>query len=383
MSRALSLVLCLILCFALPLSLPTGADTAATKKSIPQVSAKSAILIDLEENEVLFAKNAHERLPMASTTKIMTALVVCDIIALDTVASIPKSAVGVEGSSVYLKAGELMSIKDLLTALLLESANDAAEALAIICAGSVEEFAKRCNEKAQELGLKNSNFTNPHGLFDENHYTTAYDLAIISAFALKNPHIREIVSTKSAKIPLDVSEQNPFGNGARHLKNHNKMLSIYEGAIGMKTGFTKKSGRCLVSAAKREGLTLIAVTLNAPDDWQDHTAMLDYGFENFEYRTFFEKGEFKYAYPVSNGIANEVILTNSAPLRALVKKGEAAAKTDIEAHFRFGIAPVKKNQIYATLIITLKDKKLRSSLVSTEDIASNDEKNGFFESFFD
>ena len=379
MLRALSLVLCLALCFALPLSLPIGADT---KKSTPEVSAKSAILIDLEENEVLFEKNAHERLPMASTTKIMTALVVCDTMALDTVVSIPKSAVGVEGSSVYLKAGELMSIKDLLTALLLESANDAAEALAIVSAGSVEEFAKRCNEKAQELGLKNSNFTNPHGLFDQNHYTTAYDLAIISAHALKNPQIREIVSTKTARIPLDVSEQNPFGNGVRHLKNHNKMLSTYEGAIGMKTGYTKKSGRCLVSAAKRESLTLIAVTLCAPDDWRDHTAMLDYGFENFEYRTFFEKGEFKYDYPVSNGIAQTVTLTNNAPLRALIKKGEAPAKTDIEAHFRFAIAPIKKDQIFATLIITLNDKKLRASLVSTADVASNDEKNGFFESFF-
>ena len=380
MLRALSLVLCLALCFCLLPSFQAGADNI---KSAPAVSAKSAILIDLEENEILFEKNARERLPMASTTKIMTALVVCDIIELDTVVAIPPSAVGVEGSSVYLKAGELMSIKDLLTALLLESANDAAEALAIVCAGSVKEFAKRCNEKAQELGLKNSNFTNPHGLFDENHYTTAYDLAIISAHALKNPQIREIVSTKSAKIPLDVSDENPFGKGVRILKNHNKMLSTYEGAIGMKTGFTKKSGRCLVSAAKRGDLTLIAVTLCAPDDWQDHTAMLDYGFENYEYRTFFEKGAFKYDYPVSNGTAKTVTLTNASPIRALVKKGKTDAKTDIEAHFRFAIAPIKKDQIFATLTVSVENKKLRSSLISSANIATKDEKNGFFESFFD
>lgn len=380
MLRALSLVLCLALCFCLLPSFQAGADNI---KSAPAVSAKSAILIDLEENEILFEKNARERLPMASTTKIMTALVVCDIIELDTVVAIPPSAVGVEGSSVYLKAGELMSIKDLLTALLLESANDAAEALAIVCAGSVKEFAKRCNEKAQELGLKNSNFTNPHGLFDENHYTTAYDLAIISAHALKNPQIREIVSTKSAKIPLDVSDENPFGKGVRILKNHNKMLSTYEGAIGMKTGFTKKSGRCLVSAAKRGDLTLIAVTLCAPDDWQDHTAMLNYGFENYEYRTFFEKGAFKYDYPVSNGTAKTVTLTNASPIRALVKKGKTDAKTDIEAHFRFAIAPIKKDQIFATLTVSVENKKLRSSLISSANIATKDEKNGFFESFFD
>ena len=275
-----------------------------------------------------------------------------------------------------------MSVKDLLLALLLESANDAAEALAILCAGSVEEFAKKCNEKAQQLGLKNSNFTNPHGLFEEEHYTTAYDLAIISAHALKNLQLREIVSRKTAKIPLNVTENNPFGDGVRHLKNHNKMLSSYDGAVGVKTGYTKKSGRCLVSAAERDGLTLIAVTLSAPDDWQDHTLMLDYGFKNFEMRTFFEKGAFEYTYPVSNGISETVILKNNTPLSALVKKGEPDAKFYVESHFRFAVAPVKKDQILATLIITVNEKILRSSLVSTQDIASNDEKNGFFESFF-
>ena len=376
----IALTLCLILCFALPLSLPINAEA---KGNTPSVSAKSAILIDLEENCVLFEKNAYEKLPMASTTKIMTALVVCDLIELDTVVSIPQSAVGVEGSSVYLCAGELLTVKDLLTALLLESANDAAEALAVLCAGSIEEFANKCNEKAHELGLKNSNFTNPHGLFDENHYTTAYDLAVISAQALKNPQIREIVSTKTAKIPLKVTAQNPFGEGVRHLKNHNKMLTNYEGAIGVKTGFTKKSGRCLVSSAEREGLCLIAVTLSAPDDWRDHTAMLDYGFANYEYKTFYETGEFNYDFPLSNGASSTVVLTNTAPLRALIKKGEEGEKINIEAHFRFAIAPIKKGEIYATAVLTVGGKVRRSSLVATQDISSNNEKNGFFESFFD
>ena len=375
----ISLILCFILILAFPLSLPTSAEKGETA---PCVSAKSAILIDLEENCVLFEKNAHQRLPMASTTKIMTALVVAELMPLETLVSIPQSAVGVEGSSVYLSAGELLTIKDLLMALLLESANDAAKALAEICSGSVEKFAEKCNEKAQELGLKNSHFTNPHGLFDEEHYTTAYDLAIISAHALKNQQILEIVSTKTATIPLKVTEQNPFGEGVRHLKNHNKMLSLYEGAIGVKTGYTKKSGRCLVSAAKRDDLTLIAVTLSAPDDWQDHTSMLDYGFENFEMRTFFEKGAFVYDYPLSNGIAQTVTLKNNTPLRALIKKGDTDVQMSIEAPFRFAIAPVKSGQIMGTLIINLNKKTLRSSLISSEDVASNDEKNGFFESFF-
>ena len=378
MSRAVSLILCLVLILALPISFHTSADTV---EAMPCVSAKSAVLIDLEENNVLFEKNAHQKLPMASTTKIMTALVVCELKELDTVVSIPQAAVGVEGSSVYLQAGELLTIKELLLALLLESANDAAEALAIICAGSIENFAALCNEKAQELGLKNSHFTNPHGLFDEEHYTTAYDLAIISAYALKNPQICEIVSTKTAKIPLKITTQNPFGEGVRHLKNHNKMLSTYEGAIGVKTGFTKKSGRCLVSAAKRDGLTLIAVTLSAPDDWRDHTAMLDYGFENFEYRTFFESSEFEYAYPVTNGLLETVTLTNTVPLRALIKKNSESIKISVESHFRFAFAPVKKGEIFATLIICVNGKKIHSSLVSIENVESNT-KNSFFESFF-
>ena len=375
----LALILCFILILALPLSLPSAAEKA---KSYLSVSAKSAILIDFEENNVLFEKNAYEKLPMASTTKIMTALVVCELILLDTTVAIPKNAVGIEGSSVYLQEGEILTVKELLAALLLESANDAAVALAIISAGSIENFAKKCNEKAAELGLKNSNFTNPHGLYDENHYTTAYDLAIITAHALKIPAIREIVSAKKLQIPLGVTAHNPFGQGNRYLKNHNKMLSTYEGAIGVKTGYTKKSGRCLVSAAERNGLTLIAVTLSAPDDWQDHGKMLNFGFENFEYRTFFAKNAFKYAYPVSNGEAETVTLSNTMPLCALVPKGETKVKIDIESHFRFAIAPVKSGRIMATVIITVNGKKIRSSLITLENIASKDSNKSFFDSFF-
>ena len=375
----LTLLLCIVLMLSMPLSLHASAQN---KGAIPSVSAKSAVLIDLEECTVLFEKNAHARLPMASTTKIMTALVISETMPMDTIISVPAEAVGIEGSSVYLQKGELLSVDELLMALLLESANDAAAALAVCAFGSVEAFAKRCNEKALELGLKDSNFTNPHGLFDEAHYTSAYDLAVISAHALKVSRIREIVATKSATIPIGRTESNPFGEGVRHLKNHNKLLSTYEGAIGMKTGYTKKSGRCLVSAAERDGLTLIAVTLNAPDDWRDHTAMLNYGFENFEYRTFFESGAYKYDFPLSNAERSTVTLSNVSPLRALVKKENLTTHIDVEAHFRFAIAPVKKNAILGELILTVNGKKLRSSLISTEEITSKDEKNGFFESFF-
>ncbi len=378
-ARFFALFLCVILTFTLPFSLKTAAQN---KSGAPSVSAKSAVLIDLEELNVLYEKNAHARLPMASTTKIMTALVVAESLPLDTVISIPAEAVGIEGSSVYLQKGELLTVRELLLALLLESANDVAVALAVCTSGSVENFAKKCNEKALELGLKDSNFLNPHGLYAEDHYTSAYDLAIISAHALKNPDIRQIAATKTARISLGRTDRNPLGEGVRHLKNHNKLLSTYEGAIGLKTGFTKKSGRCLVSAAERDGLTLIAVTLNAPDDWRDHAAMLDYGFENFEYRTFFDAGAYRYAFPLSNAEQETVCLSNVSSLCALVPKGTSVVKLDIEAHFHFAIAPVKKNQIVATLTVSVNGKKLRSSLISTEDVASKDEKNGFFESFF-
>lgn len=376
-------LIALILCLVLSLSAPISVLSAGVKDSDSlSLSAKSAILIDVEEKNILYAKNERLRLPMASTTKIMTAIVALDLLPFDAMLSIPAEAVGVEGSSIYLREGELLTVGDLLKALLLESANDAAVALAVCSAGSVDAFAKICNETAKTLLLKDSNFTNPHGLFAENHYTTAYDLAIISAHALKDPRIREITATKSATIPLGITQANPFGEGVRHLKNHNKMLSTYEGAIGVKTGYTKKSGRCLVSAATRNSLTLIAVTLNAPDDWRDHQKMLDFGFENFEYATLFDEGEYEHAFPVSNSELQSVIATNVSPLRALLPKNTKISDIRIESHFRFAIAPIEKNQILGELVVYVGKKVRRSTLVSTQNIASKDENNGFFDFLF-
>ena len=265
---------CIILSVTLIAVLPLNCAAAQTEPI--SVSARSAILIDLDEKSILYQRNARERMAMASTTKIVTALVACELSECDATVKIPREAVGIEGSSIYLCEGELLTVEQLLYALLLESANDAAVALAISVAGSIENFAQKCNEKAYSLGLRDTSFKNPHGLYDEEHYTTAYDLAILTAEALKNPTIAKICATKRATIPLGITKESPTGDGLRYLKNHNKLLSTYEGAIGVKTGFTKKSGRCLVSAAERNGLTLIAVTLNAPDDWRDHSAMLDY-----------------------------------------------------------------------------------------------------------
>ena len=206
-----------------------------TSAGAPSISARSAILIAAETGEALFEKAADERLPMASTTKIMTALAAIESMPLDTVVTVPAGAVGVEGSSVYLEAGEKLTLEDLLYALLLASANDAATAIALTVSGSVEEFAALMNEKAAALGLSGTHFTNPHGLYDEEHYTTAADLAKLTAYALENEVFAKIVSTYKRTIPLNGD------NGVRVLINHNRLLRMSDDVIGVKTGFTKKA----------------------------------------------------------------------------------------------------------------------------------------------
>ena len=238
--------------------------------SLPFVSAKHAVLMDGDSGEVLWEKNADVQAPMASTTKIITALTVMSALSEDTVVCVPKEACGTEGTSAYLKEGELLSVKDLLYALLLQSANDAAVALAMACDGSVDAFCARMNRLIRELGFTQTHVCNPHGLPDEDHRTTARELAAITAYAMHLPAFAEIVCTKSYTCRTSLLR--------RTFVNHNKLLSMDEDAVGVKTGFTKKSGRCLVGAAKRDGALLITVTLNAPDDWRDHRALWAYGF---------------------------------------------------------------------------------------------------------
>ena len=246
----------------------------AYSAKIPEMklSAKAAALYDLQNESFVFSKNEHARLPMASTTKIMTAIVTIENSSLDKTVTVDDRAIGIEGSSIYLTKGETLSIEDLLYALMLRSANDAASALAYEISGSVEDFALLMNNKARSLGLSNTNFENPHGLDSKNHYTSAHDLAIICAYAMRLPEFVEICSTHKKEI---VSSSQ-----TRILLNHNKLLSMYEDCIGIKTGYTKKSGRSLASAAEKDGKTLICVTINAPDDWNDHKKLYNYGFSS-------------------------------------------------------------------------------------------------------
>lgn len=254
------------------------------KVSALNISAVSACIISGDTNQVIYEKNAYEKLPMASTTKIMTALLALKTASPDDLVTVSANAEGQEGSSIYLARGDKIRMEDLLYGLMLNSGNDAAVAIAEYISGNADSFASEMTALAHKIGAKNTFFKNPNGLDEEGHFTTAYDLAIIASYAMKNPEFRKIVGTIEKQSTIN-------SNDILYFKNHNKLLKMLEGATGVKTGFTKKSGRCLVSAAERDGVELIGVTLNAPDDWNDHINMMDYAFSLSEKVSVLKKGE--------------------------------------------------------------------------------------------
>ena len=260
------------------------------------LSAEKAILMDAATGRVLYEKNADTQSLIASTTKIMTALVVCEQCNVLDRMRIPKEAVGIEGSSMYLQEGEILTVQGLLYGLMLHSGNDAAVALAIYCGGTVQGFAELMNDKARQLGMKDSHFENPNGLDAPGHYSTARDLAILASYAMENPIFYKTVSTKNVTI------------GNRYLHNHNKLLWQVEGADGVKTGYTRAAGRILVSSATRNGRRLIAVTINAPDDWRDHASLLNQGFSGFEQRRIISRGEIVGFVEIAGGQSGNVQL---------------------------------------------------------------------------
>lgn len=276
------------------------------------VSAKCAILVDAQTGRVLYEKNADERSLIASTTKIMTGLLVCEAGELDREISVPPEAAGVEGSSLYLKAGERITVRELLYGMMLRSGNDAAVALAIATAGSVEAFACRMNEKAQALGLSGTHFENPNGLDGEAHYSTARDLARLSVCAMQNETFRAVVSSKS------------FTEHGRSFTNHNKLLWRVEGADGVKTGYTKQAGRILVGSAVRDGRRLVCVTICDPDDWRDQQALFDYGFSAFSPQTLAREGEIVGRVPVVGGRLEHVSLVAAEDAAYPLAEGEQA-----------------------------------------------------------
>ena len=313
------------------------------------ISAKSAVLIDSASGRVLYEHNAYEKLPMASTTKIMTGLLSCESGKLNKTVKASPFASGTEGSSLWLKTGEKLTLEELTYGLMLKSGNDAAVAIAEHLAGSVDAFALLMNKRAREIGAVNTNFVNPHGLDADGHYTTAYDLALIAREAMKNDTFRKIVSTKTYSIPMQGEKWD------RALKNHNKLLWRYEGCNGVKTGFTKKCGRCLVSSAERDGRELICVTLNAPDDWKDHTYLLNYGFDSFETKVVAKKGEYAsiYVYDEKN---NPSVKLNFGDNFIVSVAENDVIKTEIM--YEKIILPAKKGIKAGSMIVYCNGKKI-------------------------
>lgn len=258
------------------------------------ISARSAVVMEPISGRLLLNQNGSQESLIASTTKIMTALLVCERCNVLDQMRIPKEAVGIEGSSMYLREGEKLSIQELLYGLMLSSGNDAAVALALYCCGSIEEFANQMNDKARSLGMKQTHFENPNGLDAKNHYSTAKDLAILASYAMENPVFRQTVSTKSITV------------GNRSLRNHNKLLWLYPGADGVKTGYTKAAGRILVSSAVKDHRRLVAVTIHDPDDWRDHQTLLNDGFTKFNLQRIVTVGDCVGYREIEGGTASKV-----------------------------------------------------------------------------
>lgn len=300
-------------------------------------TAKSAVMIDASSGTVLYSKNKDQKLGMASTTKIMTGILAIENGNLNDVYTVSQTGEWVEGSSIYLNPGEKITLETLLYGLLLKSGNDAALAIAIHIAGSEKAFVNMMNDKAAELGLNNTHFANPHGLYAEDHYTTAHELAILASHAMKNPVFAQIVNTVQYK-------EEPVGErDGRVINNANKLVSLYSEAIGVKPGYTPETGRTLVGAAEKSGIKVITVTLDCSDDWQEHKNMFDYAFKNFEKKVILKKGESIGTYRVKNGNYNEVGVVLNEDISLLVKK-DSAPMYEIQMQPQQLTAPVMEGQ---------------------------------------
>lgn len=319
-----------------------GCAPKASAVSPVGISAKAYALIEAQSGKIIVGKNENTKLPMASTTKIMSALLLIESGDLDSRFKVNNDAIMVEGSSMGLRADDIVTKRDLCCGMLLPSGNDAANETAYLLAGGAEDFAKLMNKRAEQIGMKNTNFVTPSGLHDDDHYSSAYDMAALAREAMKNETFRGICG--SAKVKLE------FGNPPyeRWLVNTNKLLSLYDGCIGIKTGFTDEAGRCLVSAAERNGATLICVTLNASDDWNDHIKLLDYGFSVTESR----RADFDFSglyVDVAGGDRERVRLVPSDIPLYTVLNGEMPEATFDYTAERFLYAPVAEGKKAGTI----------------------------------
>ncbi len=340
----------------------TPVRVTAGQQAPDDISAKGYILMEASSGKILAAKEEHEKRPMASTTKIMTALLTLEQDGLDDFFQVDNDAIMVEGTSMGLLEDDQVTLRTLAYGMLLSSGNDAANLAAVKISGSIEKFAEKMNARAEQIGMKDTHFVTPSGLHDEEHYSTPYDMALLAREALKNDDFAEICGQKKAKLT--------YGNPpyTRWLSNHNKLLDYYEGCIGMKTGFTKKAGRCLVSAAERDGITLICVTLNASNDWQDHTKLFDYGFSVVE-RQKVPVDLSQTTFPVVGGVKDEVGVTLSEDLYAVLSQEELQNASQQILRNPFCYAPVQEGDTVGRLQLVYDGKVVaEETLVAAETI---------------
>lgn len=356
--------------------LTTSAVVTAAPKP-PAIHANAAILMDAKTGEVLFAQNIHKRYAPASTTKVLTAIIAIESGRLEEEVEISLRAAGTGGSSMHLYAGQKLSLRELVTGLLLRSGNDAAVAIAEHLSGSVEEFVLAMNAKAQSLGAVNSNFRNPHGLTAVSHYSTAFDLAWISRYALTNPIFAEIVNTRETTIDwLDRRGKEKDAN----LRNTNKLLWMLEDADGVKTGTTGEAGPCLVSSATRGNQRLIAVVLHDHSRWQDSMQLLKYGFDSFDIYEYADAGDIVGPIAVEGGTADAVDVTINQ-VAAVIVKPEDYPHVTVELDLPEKIkAPVYQGQKIGEVIFFVRDKAVKTvDIISTKDIAEQTPTSIFFE----
>lgn len=324
------------------------------------ISAESAIVMEVKTGRILYSRNINIKKPMASTTKIMTALIALENSTLDTMIKIPNEAVGIEGSSIYLRNNEKMSLEDMLYGLMLRSGNDVATAIAYYIGGTEEKFAEMMNQRAKEIGANNTNFVNPHGLSHSNHYTTAYDLALITRKALLNKNFKRIVSTKSWKAQRE---------GYNYFYNKNKTLSQLSGGDGVKTGYTKAAGRCLVTSATRDGMQILAVVLNAPNWFEDSYLLINEAFNKYKPHKVLSKEKPIKAYYIHNGKKEKSYLIPKENIILPLTEEEKNKIITVFEGAESQEAPILKGSVLGKAKIYLGDRLLGTTeLLSIEDI---------------
>lgn len=354
-----------------------SAETEKVESTV-SVSAKSAVLMCANNDSVIFEKNSTDKMSMASTTKIMTTLLALEEAQANNKEVTFGKEMIAEGSSMYLNVGYKLKLTDLATGMMTVSGNDAANAAAIAVAGSIDKFAKLMNNKAKQIGMTSTNFVTPSGLDDDNHYSTALDMAKLMSYAMANKDFAQLTALKNAKVEF-ISPENMVVS----YSNHNRLLSLYKYCNGGKTGFTKKSGRCLVTSAEKDGVKLIAVTLNAPDDWNDHINMYNYGFSKLQAVTNVDKN-FSVTVSVVGGAKNRITVK---PVKAVEYIKEKDDNTDITKKVimdSFLYAPLEKGEVVGTIEYYLGNKQLcKIPLVTNEQIEYKPQDKGLFEKISD